>query len=126
MYNYSNNHESLPAAGYSEDSDYTSDVNFPVNGHFPNAPASQYLQVRLCIFLSLCLHWYWYCFPISPGESVKCRLPCCVLRFVYLQLDRVLSFAFVFVLVLIENQLICLFSLLLRLFRNLQLIHVTL
>ena len=35
------------AAGYSEDSDYTSDVNFPVNGHFPNAPASQYLQVSI-------------------------------------------------------------------------------
>ena len=56
MYNYSNNHESLLAAGYSEDSDYTSDVNFPVNGHFPNAPASQYLQVRLCIFcLCVCI-----------------------------------------------------------------------
>ena len=35
------------AAGYSEDSDYTSEVNLPVNGLFPNAPASQYLQVSL-------------------------------------------------------------------------------
>ena len=33
------------SAGYSEDSDYTSDVNFPVNGQFPNAATSQYLQV---------------------------------------------------------------------------------
>ena len=36
----------IVTAGYSEDSDYTSDVNFPVNGQFPNAATSQYLQVR--------------------------------------------------------------------------------
>ena len=79
MYNYSNDHKSLLAAGYSEDSDYTSDVNFPVNGHFPNAPASQYLQV-------------------SPCSAV-------FLRFIYLQQDSALSFAFVFVLIQAENQL---------------------
>lgn len=33
-------------AGYSEDSDYTSDVNFPIaNAANPNAATSQYLQV---------------------------------------------------------------------------------
>jgi hypothetical protein len=35
----------LISAGYSEDSDYTSDVNFPINGPYPNAATSQYLQV---------------------------------------------------------------------------------
>ncbi len=36
----------LIPAGYSEDSDYTSDVNFPVlNSQFPHAAASQYLTV---------------------------------------------------------------------------------
>eukprot|EP00093_Oithona_nana_P002561 02561.XXX_38193_41566_1 [CDS] Oithona nana genome sequencing. len=32
----------LPSAGFSEDSDYTSDFNFPVNGQIPNAATSQY------------------------------------------------------------------------------------
>ena len=54
-YTIIHNHESLLAAGYSEDSDYTSDVNFPVNGHFPNAPASQYLQARLLLCLCICI-----------------------------------------------------------------------
>ena len=40
----------LFSAGYSEDSDYTSDVNFPVNGQFPNAATSQYLQVTIIQF----------------------------------------------------------------------------
>merc|ERR1711953_399252 len=31
-------------SGFSEDSDYTSDFNFPVNGQIPNAAASQYLH----------------------------------------------------------------------------------
>ena len=39
----------IVTAGYSEDSDYTSDVNFPVNGQFPNAATSQYLQVRSAV-----------------------------------------------------------------------------
>ena len=30
-------------AGFSEDSDYTSEFNFPVNGQIPNAATSQYL-----------------------------------------------------------------------------------
>ena len=34
-------------AGFSEDSDYTSDLNFPVNGQIPNAATSQYLPVAL-------------------------------------------------------------------------------
>ncbi len=37
----------LISAGYSEDSDYTSDVNFPINGPYPNAATSQYLQVYI-------------------------------------------------------------------------------
>lgn len=59
-YTIIHNHESLLAAGYSEDSDYTSDVNFPVNGHFPNAPASQYLQVSPCsaVFLGFFFSWH--------------------------------------------------------------------
>ena len=42
------------SAGYSEDSDYTSDVNFPVagQGQFPNAATSQYLQVISKNFVS--------------------------------------------------------------------------
>ena len=32
------------SAGFSEDSDYTSDFNFPVNGQIPNAATSQYLH----------------------------------------------------------------------------------
>lgn len=32
------------SAGFSEDSDYTSDINFPINSHVPNAATSQYLQ----------------------------------------------------------------------------------
>ena len=35
------------SAGFSEDSDYTSDLNFPVNGQIPNAATSQYLPVAL-------------------------------------------------------------------------------
>ena len=35
------------SAGFSEDSDYTSDFNFPVNGQIPNAATSQYLPVAL-------------------------------------------------------------------------------
>eukprot|EP00094_Tigriopus_californicus_P005576 TCALIF_05373-PA protein Name:"Protein of unknown function" AED:0.48 eAED:0.48 QI:0/0.16/0/0.28/0.83/0.85/7/0/2053 len=30
--------------GFSEDSDYTSDINFPINSQIPNAATSQYLQ----------------------------------------------------------------------------------
>ena len=36
--------EFLFSAGFSEDSDYTSDFNFPVNGQIPNAATSQYLH----------------------------------------------------------------------------------
>lgn len=35
------------SAGFSEDSDYTSDINFPVNGQIPNAATSQYLPIAL-------------------------------------------------------------------------------
>eukprot|EP00095_Tigriopus_kingsejongensis_P005547 snap_masked-scaffold131_size323982-processed-gene-1.0 protein:Tk05547 transcript:snap_masked-scaffold131_size323982-processed-gene-1.0-mRNA-1 annotation:"protein-methionine sulfoxide oxidase mical3-like isoform x2" len=35
----------MPSAGYSEDSDYTSDINFPINSQIPNAATSQYLHV---------------------------------------------------------------------------------
>ena len=35
------------SAGFSEDSDYTSDFNFPVNGQIPNAATSQYLPIAL-------------------------------------------------------------------------------
>ena len=59
------------SAGYSEDSDYTSDVNFPVSGQFPNAATSQYLQVSctpswqflLRLYLKKCvliLAIFWY------------------------------------------------------------------
>lgn len=34
-------------AGFSEDSDYTSDVNLPANGQIPNASSSQYLPAAL-------------------------------------------------------------------------------
>jgi len=44
--NYDRRMQYLSHSGYSEDSDYTSDVNFPVagQGQFPNAATSQYLQ----------------------------------------------------------------------------------
>ena len=47
----------LFSAGYSEDSDYTSDVNFPVNGQFPNAATSQYLQVTIIQFFLEIFGW---------------------------------------------------------------------
>jgi hypothetical protein len=33
-------------AGYSEDSDYTSDLNYPVGGQNPNSSASQYRNLK--------------------------------------------------------------------------------
>jgi len=42
--NYARRMQYLSNSGYSEDSDYTSDINCPTAGQGPNAAASQYLQ----------------------------------------------------------------------------------
>ena len=39
-------------AGFSEDSDYTSDLNFPINGKLPNAAASSSSQYLATAFQS--------------------------------------------------------------------------
>jgi len=44
LFTESNHNFSHPPAGISEDSDYTSDVNYPVNQH-PNSSASHFLGV---------------------------------------------------------------------------------